>query len=245
MGARSAPRPQKTAMLVAQRIVADINRRGNQVGERLPPERAMLEQYQVGRGTLRESLRYLELQGVISLRPGPGGGPVVERPDSSSLSAALSLLLQFADASHRAIADARATVETLTARLAAEQMSDDALAELRESVETMHEQMDDELVFLEENRRFHVLIAHSSGNPVFGYLVEALLDILAASALGIEFPGRRREEVYGAHTTICAAIAAHDGDAAARAMADHIDEYVRYAQEKYPEVLDAPITWTA
>jgi len=52
-------RPQKTAMLVAQRIVADINRRGNAVGDRLPPERVMLDEYEVGRGTLRESLRFL------------------------------------------------------------------------------------------------------------------------------------------------------------------------------------------
>src|SRR4051812_39401907 len=88
-------RPQKTAMLVAQRIVADINRRGNTFGDRLPPERAMLEEYNIGRGTLRESLRFLELQGVISLKPGPGGGPMVERPDGTSLATALSLLLQF------------------------------------------------------------------------------------------------------------------------------------------------------
>lgn len=91
-------RPMKTAMLVAQRIVADINERGNVVGDRLPPERLMLEKYDVGRGTLRESLRFLELQGVITLKPGPGGGPVVVQPDASSLATSLALLLQFSDA---------------------------------------------------------------------------------------------------------------------------------------------------
>ena len=42
----SALRPTKTAMLVAQRIVADINERGNVIGDRLPPERVMLEETQ-------------------------------------------------------------------------------------------------------------------------------------------------------------------------------------------------------
>ena len=103
-------RPMKTAMLVAQRIVADINDRGNVVGDRLPPERLMLEKYDVGRGTLRESLRFLELQGVITLKPGPGGGPVVVQPDASSLATSLTLLLQFSKAPFRTIAEAESTV---------------------------------------------------------------------------------------------------------------------------------------
>ena len=35
-----APRPQKTALLLAQRIVRDIHRRGLAPGEKLPPEQA-------------------------------------------------------------------------------------------------------------------------------------------------------------------------------------------------------------
>lgn len=73
MGRRNS-KPPKTALLVAQRIVEDIHDQGKQPGDRLPPERDMLEQYEIGRGTLRESLRFLELQGVISLKPGPGAG---------------------------------------------------------------------------------------------------------------------------------------------------------------------------
>ena len=52
-------------MIIARRIVSDIRRNQHTVGAKLPPERVMLEDYQVGRGTLRESLRFLELQGRI------------------------------------------------------------------------------------------------------------------------------------------------------------------------------------
>ncbi|WP_408898217.1 FadR/GntR family transcriptional regulator [Nocardioides sp. R1-1] len=236
-------RPQKTAMLLAQRIVGDINRRGNTVGDRLPPERIMLEEYEVGRGTLRESLRFLELQGVISLKPGPGGGPVVQQPDSTSLATSLTLLLQFANAPFRTIAEARGGLEPMMARLAAERMSDDQLADLKASVDTMHAHLDDQSVFLEENKRFHDVIAHGSGNAMFGYLVDALLGILDGSAIGIDYPEVRRAAVHKAHLSIYEAIAERDPVRSADAMADHVHQYLRYAEKKFPDVLAAPIVW--
>ncbi|WP_201791372.1 FCD domain-containing protein [Aeromicrobium sp. PE09-221] len=236
-------RPPKTAMLLAQQIVADINRRGNRVGDRLPPERLMLEEYNVGRGTLRESLRFLELQGVIRLRPGPGGGPVVQQPDSSALATSLTLLLQFENAPFRTIAESRVGLEPIMARLAAERMDDDQLADLKASVDTMKLHLGDQRVFLEENKRFHDVIAHGSGNAMFGYLVDALLDILDGSAIGIDYPEVRRGAVQEAHAQIYEAIAARDPLAASEAMTDHIDQYMRYAERKFPDVLDEPITW--
>lgn len=238
-------RPQKTAMLVAQRIVADINRRGNTVGDRLPPERIMLEEYEVGRGTLRESLRFLELQGIVTLKPGPGGGPVVQHPDASGLATSLTLLLQFANAPFRTIAEARAALEPMMAQLAAERMTDERLAELKTSVDAMSKHLESQEVFLEENKRFHDLIAHGSGNALFGYLVDALLGILDGSAIGIDYPEVRRSAVHKAHLRIYEAIASRDPHASSEAMADHISEYLRYAERKFPEVLAAPIVWNS
>ena len=237
-------RPQKTAVLIAQRIVSEINRNGIQVGDNLPPEQKMLEQYNVGRGTLRESLRFLELQGVISLKPGPGGGPVVNRPDATGLAATLTLLLQFNQAPLSTIAEAREGLEPMMAQLAAERMDADAIAELGLSVETMGTNLANQSIFLEENRRFHDLIAHGSGNALFGYLVDALVGILDGSAAGIDYPEVRRTAVHVAHSRIYEAIASRDSTASAEAMAHHINEYIRYAERKYPEVLATPIIWS-
>ncbi|WP_066375464.1 FadR/GntR family transcriptional regulator [Herbidospora mongoliensis] len=236
-------RPQKTAMLVAQRIVADINRRGNTIGDRLPPERAMLDTYEVGRGTLRESLRFLELQGVLSLKPGPGGGPVVQQPDATSLVTALTLLLQFENAPFRTVAEARGALEPFLAGLAAERIGDEQLAALKSSVDEMRTHLNDQSVFLAENKRFHDIIARSSGNTMFGYLIDALLGILDGSAIGIDYPETRRSAVHRAHVKIYEAIRDRSPEASAAAMATHIEEYVKYAERKFPEVLAAPIVW--
>lgn len=236
-------RPQKTAVIVAERIVRDINRRGNVIGERLPPEKQMLEEYAVGRGTLRESLRFLELQGVLSLKPGPGGGPVVTQPDVTALATSVTLLLQFANAPFKTVAEARLGLEPVMAQLAAERMGATELGELKASVDTMGAELDDQSVFLEENKRFHDLIAHGSGNVLFGYFIDTLLGILDGSAIGIDYPRNRRKAVHEVHSSIYEAIAARKPGESAAAMAQHIEEYIRYAKRKFPEVMAAPITW--
>ena len=242
----SSLRPQKTAMLVAQRIVADIQRRGNTVGDRLPPERVMLEEYEIGRGTLRESLRFSwsfrESSRSDRVR---AAEPVVQQPDGSGLATALTLLLQFENAPFRTIAESRTGLEPMMAQLAASRMSEDEIARLKYSVDQMGEHIGDEAEFLEMNKRFHDIIAHGSGNVMFGYLVESLLGMLDGSAIGIDYPEHRRIAVHKAHASIYEAIAARDPEASGKAMHEHIAAYARYAEKKFPELLDMPISWTA
>src|SRR5215207_8330843 len=65
-------RIRKTSEVVAMQIVKDIVDRGLVEGDRLPLEAAMVREYRVSRASLREALRLLEVQGLISLRPGRG-----------------------------------------------------------------------------------------------------------------------------------------------------------------------------
>src|SRR4051794_1844056 len=84
---------RKLSTLLADSITETILKNGMQPGDRLPPEREMREQFGVGRGTLREALRVLEAEGLIIVRAGPHGGPVVTKPDAERLARMLILLL--------------------------------------------------------------------------------------------------------------------------------------------------------
>ena len=238
-----AGRPQKTALIVAKRVVDDIYRSGHAVGDRLPPERVMLEDYGVGRGTLREALRFLELQGILTLKPGPGGGPVIEKPDATHLANGLLLLLQLSDAPFSMIVEARGDLEPIMARHAASRMDDASLVTLTTSVDQMRENLADREVFLATNREFHTVIAYASGNALYGFLIDALIDIVDGTQMGVDYPDQRRQAILGAHERILKALLEHDGDSSFGAMSEHMSEFVRYMQRRYADVLDRTVTW--
>jgi GntR family transcriptional repressor for pyruvate dehydrogenase complex len=236
-------RPPKAAMLVAQRIVRDIVRGGLKPGDLLPPERTMLESYETGRGTLREALRLLEFQGVVALKPGPRGGPVVLDPDASYLASSMVLLMQLKQAPFRSIVEVRSALEPMISSLAATRIDDESVAELRGTIEAMRENLGDQRIFLEANKRFHDVIAWSSGNALFGYIIESLLGIMDGTVIGIDYPSPRRAAILKAHEAIYGAIEARDASESEKLMRKHIDEYTRYAMRKFPEVLDEVIQW--
>ena len=73
-GARVRPlrRTEKISQVIARDIVRQIYDAQMQPGTRLSSEAQMLSEYDVGRASLREALRILEVSGLISMRPGPG-----------------------------------------------------------------------------------------------------------------------------------------------------------------------------
>jgi GntR family transcriptional repressor for pyruvate dehydrogenase complex len=244
-GVTNPNRPQKTALLLAQRIVRFIDQNNLSPGDTLPPERLMMETYKVGRGTLRESLRFLEFEGVLSFKPGPGGGPVIEKPNGANLATTLTLVLQFDHARYQVVSEARQAFEPLMAQLAAERIKPEDLAELEQNVTDMETDIADVDAYLHNNRRFHEIIAWASGNSLFGFLIDAMvggLDI-SGSAQGIEYPLRRRNAVLAAHRRIYEAIRDGKADQARDAMSSHVAEYKTYAERKFPAALDKMIKW--
>ena len=87
-------RMPKTGEVVAERLRRQIARGELTIGQRLPPEDELTEVFGIARTTLREALRILESQGLLEIRRGRTGGPVVTMPKIDSLAEGLAVTLQ-------------------------------------------------------------------------------------------------------------------------------------------------------
>jgi DNA-binding FadR family transcriptional regulator len=153
------------------------------------------------------------------------------------------LLMQLNQAPYRAIVEVRNAIEPMISQLAATRITDDALAQLRVTMDAMRANETGDADFLRSNLKFHDIIASSSGNVVFAYLINSLLGILDGTVVGIDYPTSQRASILDAHEQIYDALAKRDEHTSWQLMRDHIDSFASYAQRKFPEVLDQTVTW--
>lgn len=222
-----AQRPLKQAEIVARAIADQIVTENLPEGTRLPHEAMMLETYQVGRSTLREALRLLESRGVLTIRSGRDGGPVVRRPRPSDLGDSLTLQMQFRRLPAAEVFAARQAIEPLLARLAAKAIDDGTLARLTECNERIAADLDDRGLFQTENMAFHEMVATAAQSPLLEIFASALETVADGAGYGMvmgAFTHEQRAAVVGAHREILAALAARDPEAAEGAMRTHLEQ---------------------
>jgi DNA-binding FadR family transcriptional regulator len=109
--------------------VEEIVAGGLEPGDVLPAEGLMLDHYEVGRASLREALRLLEAQGLVTLKSGPGGGPVVGAVDAANLGRTATLYFRLAGATCGVLAEAMLVLDPWLAELAAERADPKTAAE--------------------------------------------------------------------------------------------------------------------
>jgi DNA-binding FadR family transcriptional regulator len=244
-GARRAADPvaqrrtEKISEIVAREIVHDM--RSLPPATMLPPEAVMLDKYRVGRASLREALRILEVQGLIVIRPGPGGGPMVAAVDSRHFARMASLYLHLSEATYRDVMEARLVMEPVMARLAAERQDPDSLSELEEFLTTA-DPLDD-ASYMASATGFHAVLSGMSSNPVLDLMGRSLKDIYTDRLESLIFPPQARAQIQDDHSAIAKAITKGNASRAERLMREHMEEFVRQAEERSPGVLDEIVDW--
>ena len=242
---RDRKRTLKTSELIARDLASYIVDEGLPEGTALPPEREMIESFGIGRNTLREALRILETRGVITIRSGPGGGPVVRRPRPSDLGEALTLILQFESATFREVGEARAWLEPIVAASAARAISKSAIAALREVNAAIADAPDDAEGMSRHNRRFHSIIAENCGNVVLQVFAETVIAVGDGRSVGVTYPPAQTRAIAEAHERIIEALAAHDAKAAEEAMREHLNEANAYWRRRFGDLTSQPVRWTS
>jgi DNA-binding FadR family transcriptional regulator len=226
---------------VADLIARMILEEGLQPGDRLPAERHMLEQFRIGRASLREALRLLEADGLVRMRMGPTGGPEVAYPHIDQITRILLLFLITSGATLRDMYIVRSTIEPAVAFLAATSATQEDLDRLEAATSRMRHAINQEQEFLSENTIFHRLIAELCGNPMLTAVSLSMLAILGGHEAGMRYSVAARRSVAGLHDAIAEAIIARDGDAAFAAATHQIEAAIAYFDKRFPKSLDEPL----
>jgi DNA-binding FadR family transcriptional regulator len=239
--AAAEPR-QKGAIRLAQEIARIIHDEGLQPGDRYLSEADALKRHGVARATFREALRFLEIQGVVRVRAGPGGGAVVSRPDWPNLASTLALLLQFADAPLRQVLEARCVLEPGMAELAARNASEAEIAAMGGDIAQAKASLGDYEAFSVAYRSYWSRLARSTQNALLAFLSPALRAIVDSGGFIPDELQRQKlvERLSGLH----AAVAARDGPLARQRLAEIEDAFLERLATGYPQRIARPVVWS-
>lgn len=220
--------------VVLERIESDLLEGVLRPGERLPPERELAATLGVGRSSVREALRVLEVMGLI--RTGTGSGPTSGAIIIATPRGGLSALLRLQVAAHGFPLD-----DVVQTRLVLEGAVVDALtaapgsatAEARVVLEAMESPELAPADFLSLDAQLHLALAEASGNQVIAAMMAGLRtsieSYVQAGAERIADWDATSARLRREHREILDAVDAGDADRARRLVTDHISGYYAHA----------------
>ena len=209
---------------LARQLIGELASGKYKVGERLPAERELAAEYQVSRPAVREAMIALEVQGLVEVRIG-SGAYVRRLPGSSDNSPGFH-------ATAFEVTEARLLIEGEAAALAAEQISDEELAELDALIALMSRPGLGVAESEAADRGFHLLIARATRNCVIIDTVGRLWELRATSPDCILLHEKSRvagnRPIPEEHEAIASALRRRDSSAARTAMRAHLDQVIEY-----------------
>jgi GntR family transcriptional regulator, transcriptional repressor for pyruvate dehydrogenase complex len=240
-------RKAKMAEVVAHDIVRDISTRRLRPGARLPSETGALARFGVSRSSLREALRLLELLGVIRIKTGAGGGPIVGQVTSADYGSTTTFYYHLVGVTIRQILEARCILEPELVRVAVERADPVARGKLRAY---MNSWGGDEALspnwHAPRNRPrtfgFHRSLI-DTGNAVLDLFSHSLQDVWHARQRMEPFPWQAAPHYDDDHWVIAQAILAGDASQAAALMRTHMQYLYDVAAMHWPEIMDEVIDW--
>jgi GntR family transcriptional regulator, transcriptional repressor for pyruvate dehydrogenase complex len=198
-------------------------------GEKIPPERLLGEKLGVGRASLREALKALEIIGMIETRVGDGTY-VCDRSEFLSRPLLWAITSSSESEIHELV-EARTSLETQLSELAAERATSEDLRQIGIYLDEMERNVADNEAFRQADIAFHLAIAEAAHNRIFVnalLLIRNLLQQWIGSTLQVEGVA---EKALHQHRAIFVAIAKKNPSAARTAMQQHLADMARLFAE--------------
>ena len=193
-------------------------------GAKLPAERVLAEQLKVSRSSVREAIRTLELQGLVTSKPGSGTFINTQSLDAVATLMTSSLIegIGAGDARLKDIFEVRHLLEPQLAALAAERATPEDVERLSAILVEQQRQIMEGETGVDADTEFHFTLATATHNTALVKVVSAVEDVLRQSRdQTLQQPGRP-ERSLNSHRQILEMIQAGDHLGARSAMEHHL-----------------------
>lgn len=193
-------------------------------GNKLLPERQMAEKFQTSRVALREALRALEKEGMITIKRGSGGGAFVADFDNAlrALLDSLSTVVKLGQAKSVHLTETRAILEPEITRLATLRATPENIQAIEVVVVAQEKELQSGELSRKLDMEFHRRVAQAANNPVLNIVVnavnESIRDAIFRSKRSVEMRGR----VVQYHRNILEALKSGDAARARAVMTEHV-----------------------
>jgi DNA-binding FadR family transcriptional regulator len=182
-GAPGREKPELIADELRAMIVSGKLRDGTSLGR----ESDLVDRFGVSRPSLREALRILEAEGLVSVVRGVRGGVVVHQPDERITARNAALVLQFRNTTLADVHEARSIIEPAAAKMVAsvKDRRNAAADELRVLIEAQRHVIDDPIAFGKANAEFHERLVSLAGNQTLQIVAEMLNEIVERAVTAV------------------------------------------------------------
>ncbi|KIL16191.1 hypothetical protein B4107_2370 [Bacillus safensis] len=219
---------KKLYIQIYNQILSEIQLGSFKVGDKLPSERELCEQFGVSRAPVRQALSALEMNGVIYSRQGEG---VFVKNTTITTEGTLSMK----SASPEDIVEARMHIEPLIIHFAALRATDQEIEELKQTIKKMEEETRSGVYVPETDEQLHMGIARASHNDLFVTFMSSITNAMKQQEMWRFIRDRTvtrsdyREINFQEHKMIIKALEERNSSEAVTRMTDHMQNlYDRY-----------------
>ncbi len=208
---------------IVNQIEAKIIDGDLKVGDKLPSEFELADQFEVSRTAIREAVKILRQKGQIDILPGKG--TYVTNGTPVAIQQSLDMLRKFGSVEgYLHLVEVREIMEPQIAALAASRITAEYIQAMQEAYAAMDASIGNADLFVEADLDFHLALAEATQNPLIPALMDTIIGLLREQRrrTALVEGGLQRGQFH--HKKILEAIIKHDSQAARIAMQHHLEQ---------------------
>jgi DNA-binding FadR family transcriptional regulator len=227
---RDIPARGSRAQQIAAELEAEILARRHPAGTRLGLRTDLITRFAVSPAVMNEALRILRERSLVTVRPGPNGGVIVDSPPPQVRLGGIDVWHQGLTIDPEQLFDARSHLDTLLTTVALQRATPEDIRAMEWALDDMRSAGDDARAFLDANMRLHLAIARASRIELLAGLYESIVAVLSTTMTKAAFVNDKHELLrhnLQVHADLIAAIRDRDATSLQKLLTLHHQDTVR------------------